>query len=285
MPSYPVSSEIGAAFGKFFFAGIGPSHSTLTRVFAASGYAGEDPYDSALGTPNKQQRVLTVFRAAERRPAQARRLVEELLVALRVEGFLGQQQGLDQAHESVQALRRALQHQGWDLDDDGRLVHQGDIDLSTGGREALEEQLVRLRRNTDDPAALLGGAKDLLESIAKFVLEETGMLPDRKMDYPEVLTLAFERLDLQPRGVDSSMPGANQVKSIYQAARTTTTAINELRNLQGTGHGRTLPTGVTVEAARYVIREATHVAELMLATHDRQMGAGRTNFPRETPDR
>lgn len=279
MPRYPTSSEIGAAFGKFFYDGAGPYHSTLTGVFAASGYVDDDPYDPVQKIPSKQQRVLTVFRAAERRPAQARRLVEELLVALRVEGFLDRQPSPHQAQEAVRTLRRALQHQGWELDDDSRLVQQGDIDLTTGGREALDEQMVRLRRNTEDPAALLGGAKDLLESIAKFVLEETGTLPGRKMDYPEVLALAFEQLKLQPAGVDSSMPGAKQVKSIYQAARTTTTAINELRNIQGTGHGRTLPTGVTPEAARYVIREATHVAELMLATHDRQMGGGRTKSP------
>jgi hypothetical protein len=275
MPSHPVNSEIGAAFGKFFYSGWGPSHSTLTRAFQASGYADADPYDPALGAPNKEQRVLTVFRSAERRPAQARRLVEELLTALRIHGSLDEQPSSEQPQEAVRVLRRALQHRGWDLANEGRLVQLGDIDLSTGGREALDEQLDRLRRNQEDPAALLGGAKDLLESIAKFVLQETAMLPDRKMDYPEVLTLAFDRLDLMPKGVDSSMPGATQVKSIYQAARTTTVAINELRNLQGTGHGRTLPTGVTVEAARYVIREAAHVAELMLSTLDRQISTGR----------
>lgn len=74
------------------------------------------------------------------------------------------------------------------------------------------------------------------------------------------------------------------MKSTYQAARMMTTPINELLNLQSTGHGRTLPTGVTAEAARYVIREATHVAELMLATHDRQMGASQTKPPLEFPD-
>lgn len=275
MPSHPVNSEISAAFGKFFYSGWGPSHSTLTRTFQSSGYADADPYNPALGTPNKEQRVLTVFRSAERRPAQARRLVEELLTALRIHGSLEEQPSSEQPQEAVRVLRRALQHRGWDLTDEGRLVQLGDIDLSTGGREALDEQLNRLRHNQEDPAALLGGAKDLLESIAKFVLQETAMLPDRKMDYPEVLTLAFDRLDLMPKGVDSSMPGATQVKSIYQAARTTTIAINELRNLQGTGHGRTLPTGVTVEAARYVIREAAHVAELMLTTLDRQISTGR----------
>ena len=60
--------------------------------------------------------------------------------------------------------------------------------------------------------------------------------------------------------------------AIYQSAKTTALTINELRNLQGTGHGRTLPTGISTETGQYVIREATHVAELLLSTHDRQMG-------------
>lgn len=267
----PVSSEVGAALGKFFFGGAGPSHSALTGVFGAAGYRDADPYDPASSTPNKQQRVLTVFRAAERRPRNARRLVDELLAALRVEGcFSPGDPRIDLA--STAALRPALNHLGWDLTDDGRLQQQGDIDLATGGRAALDEQLARLRRNTDDPAMLLGGAKELLESIAKFVLEENGMLPDRKLEFPEALSLAFERLGLLPATVDMSMPGARQVRAIYQSARTIANSVNELRNLQGTGHGRTLPTGVTREAARFVIRESSHVAEMMLATHDRQMG-------------
>lgn len=275
MARYPINGEIGAAMAKFFFAGEGPSHADLTRAFSASGYSQYDPYDYRTGAPNKQQRVLTVFDAAEKRPAHARKLVEEILMLLRVDGYLYPESNLAGVREQTETLRRALQHAGWDLNAQGYLIQQGEIDLSTGGREALEEQLERLRHNELDAAVLLGGAKELLESISKFVLEETQMLPDRKMDYPEILTLAFDRLNLQPKGVDSSMPGAKQVKAIYQSAKTITLAVNELRNLQGTGHGRTLPTGVTVEAARYVIRQATYVAELMLATHDRQMGAAR----------
>lgn len=273
MARYPINNDISAAMAEFFYAGSGPSHTDLTRAFKVSGFSGSDPYDPVSGTPNKQQRVLAVFSAAQRRPISARKLVEQMLTLLRVGGDLNVDLNSKLEQDPTDVLRKALQHADWDLNADGQLVQQGDIDLLTGGREALDEQLERLRHNKQDPAVLLGGAKELLESIAKFVLEETHMLPDRKTDYPEVLTLAFDRLRLQPKGVDSSMPGAKQVKAIYQSARTTTMAINDLRNLQGTGHGRTLPTGVTVEAARYVIRQATYVAELMLATHDRQMGA------------
>ncbi|WEG10724.1 hypothetical protein PU630_15540 [Microbacterium horticulturae] len=59
---------------------------------------------------------------------------------------------------------------------------------------------------------------------------------------------------------------------MYQSAKTVALSVDGLRNLQGTGDGRTLPTGVTAEAARFVIREAVHVADLMLSTRDRQMG-------------
>jgi hypothetical protein len=56
------------------------------------------------------------------------------------------------------------------LDDGGGLTREGVIDLSTGGRAALDEQLKRLQRSTDDPGQLLGSAKDLLEAVTKFVL-------------------------------------------------------------------------------------------------------------------
>lgn len=89
---------------------------------------------------------------------------------------------------------------------------------------------------------------------------------------PEVMTVSMELLGIMPVQVDASTEGSKQLRKVYQAVRTVVDAINELRNDHGTGHGRTLPSGVSVEAARFMIRQATMVAEIMLATHDRQMG-------------
>lgn len=266
--SAPLNGEIAAAIGQFFFRGDGPSHSVLTQAFVASGLSEHDPYNPATQTPNKQQRVLTVCRAGARRATSARKLAEELLDALRLYGSFSSSED----RQRVNDLRSALAHAGWGLSEDGRLEHLGKIDLETGGRPALNEQLERLRRNIDDPAALLGGAKELIEAIAKFVLEEGGLTPDHRIPFQGLVDLSFERLALLPAVVSDSAEGTKQIREIYRSAKKTVIAVNELRNLQGTGHGRTLPTGVTTEAARYVIREATHVAELMLTTHDRQMG-------------
>nr|WP_290127174.1 abortive infection family protein [Cutibacterium avidum] len=216
---------------------------------------------------------MLLCRTARRRPGDvAAKALDQLLTALRVDGAFNSSDA--QTKERVATLQRALLVQGAVLDDEGRLHHEQPLDLETGGRQALDEQLARLRRNVEDPGALLGGAKELLESICKFVLEEQMMLPTGKLDFEPLLHLAMERLGLQPQLVDASQPGGKQLRAIYQSAKTTASTINELRNLQGTGHGRTLPTGISKETGRYVIREATHVAELLLSTHDRQMGRG-----------
>ncbi|MEP7763230.1 abortive infection family protein [Sanguibacter sp. 25GB23B1] len=268
----PVSADIGATFGQFFFRGDGPSHSTLTGVIHEGGYGDDDPFDPATKTPSKQQRVLTVFRSSLRHPSGAHKLVTAMLSALRVGDHFTPGSSV-YSPELVSRLRRAFAMQGWDLSSDGHLARLGDIDLDTGGREALEEQLARIQRNVEDPAALLGAAKDLIESISKFVLEETHMLPERKMDFPEALHLAMDQLGMVPRAVDSSVPGGKAVRAVYQSAQTIALQVNELRNAQGTGHGRTLPTGVTAETARFVIREAAIIAELLLSSLDRQTRA------------
>lgn len=167
-----------------------------------------------------------------------------------------------------------MRERGWALDDEGRLEPLGEIHLEVGDRQALNDQLNRLRRNTEDAALLLGTAKELLESVGKFVLEEGHRLPNRRLDFPEIMTLSMEQLGVLLAQVDASTEGGKQVRKVYQAVRTVIDAVNELRNAHGTGHGRTLPTGVSVEAARFMIRQATMVAEMLLATHDRQSGRG-----------
>lgn len=267
-----VKDEIGAALGGFFFGGAGPSHSTLTRVFASAGYSSDDPYDASVGAPNKETRVLAIFAAARRRPARARELVEALLVQFRVHGYFDED-ATESVTRNVKTLGAALRRSGWGLTGDGELITLGQIALSTGGRPALEEQLARIKRNTDDAGALIGTSKDLLESVAKFVLEEVGMPSTGKEDFPQLLHLARERLGLLPKDVDTSLPGGKAIRSILQASYQIAEQVNALRHVEGMGHGRTLPTGVTPEMALLVVREATSVAEFMLNVLKRKYGA------------
>lgn len=271
MADFPVSDDIAAAFAKFFYMGDGPSHTDLSRIFLSAGLADFDPYDELAKQPNKQQRVLSVFRGAERNPSKARALVDGLLSQFRILGVFSDAGDKSQANW-VSVLTASLRREGWSLSPDGILSRLGAIDLETGGRHALDEQLDRIRRGTDDPGLLLGSAKDLLESVAKFVLEEVGMPLPGRPTFPQLMHVSRERLQILPQQVDASQPGGSEIRKIYQAAYQIADQVNELRADQGTGHGRTLPTWVSSETAYFVVREVCSVADLMLATLDRQYG-------------
>ena len=268
-----LSNEVASSLGAFFSCGSGPSHTAITNCFMACGLSDKDTYNPDIGKPNKMGRVQLLCRTArEHSDEVAVKALDQLLMVLRDAGTFSRSD--EKTEEWVANLRRALWDQGVELDDEGRLHYEQPLDLETGGRQALDEQLARLRRNVEDPGALLGGAKELLESICKFVLEEQKSPPDQRLSFDQLLNTAMELLKLQPKEVDTSQPVGKQLRTIYGSAKSTALAINGLRNLQGTGHGRTLPTGISKETGRYVIREATHVAELLLSTHDRQMGRG-----------
>lgn len=261
--------------GKFFFAGSGPSHSQLTRVYMAGGYGDDDAYIPAQNgrpaSPNKQQRVLSLFAIAVRKPNGAKPMVEAMLSELRTHGcFTEGTKDFDS--ENVRALQRAFSLINWSLSDDGLLSPLAGLDLSTGGRDALDEQLRRMRATTEDPGALIGSAKDLLETVAKFVLEELDYPTTGKESFNNLWYIARERLGLLPNTIDPNIPGHKAIREVLQASWQIADQVNELRKLQGTGHGRTLPTGVSRELALLVVRESCSVAEYLLTSLDRALG-------------
>ncbi|WP_202865227.1 abortive infection family protein [Janibacter hoylei] len=99
-----------------------------------------------------------------------------------------------------------------------------------------------------------------------------GFPVNEKMDYNQLWHLARERLGVLPQQVDPNVPGANAIRAIHQSTWNIADQINALRNLQGTGHGRTLPSGVSEDLAMLVVREAATVADYMLARLEHEKG-------------
>lgn len=272
MTYQPLTPEIVAALSRFFTGGTGPRHRDLTHIFTQTGFGDVAPFDELTRTPNKETRVRRTLQAGSRRGAQARPLVEGLLAEMRVHGcFSGESQAADR--NLIRSAQQAFARAGWDLTNDGQLRQTGAIDLETGGRDALDEQLARLQRSIGDPGLAIGTTKDLLESVAKFVLEELGAPVDRRnMDFNGLWYLARDRLGIHPQQLAEGTPASAPLRKILQSAWTIAEQVNELRKLQGTGHGRTLPTGVSQETAWLVVREACVVVEFSLASLDRVLG-------------
>ena len=277
MSRHPVSDEVAATIGAFVTGGVGPRHAVLTRVFGRTGYLSAAPYDprSSLQQMNKEDRVRSAISAAVREPAQARGLVDGLLAEYRAFGFFTPADDPKVERErkvTVSAARSAFARIDWELTESGELRPAGvEAVIAVEGRPAIEDQLDRLRRAAEDPALMLGTAKEMLESTAKYVLEAFSV-PYEAMSFDQLWFHTRDRLGLHPKDVDVAAPGGEQMREILQASWSIARMTNVLRNREGTGHGRTLPTGVSAEVANLIVREACSVAQLVLATLDRQLG-------------
>lgn len=273
-----ITREVGGALAAYFHGGVGPSHAALDSAFLQVGCVDDDPAPvdvraraqrAGRQSANKQARVNAVFVEAVRR-GRARQLTEELLQLLRLDNeALG-------AGPQASALRRALSRCGFHLNEHGYLEVAGLASVvSHADRPAIEDQLARLRRSEDDPGLMLGTAKEMLESAAKFVLDELGSPVTGNPDFSQLVYLARERLGVRPEDVAATTPDTAAVKKILGAAATIADQVNHLRNREGTGHGRTLPSGVSEPVAHLVVREACSVVELLFSTLDARLSSGR----------
>jgi hypothetical protein len=93
---------------------------------------------------------------------------------------------------------------------------------------------------------MIGSAKDLIETIAKIILELSGDVAPSNAELPGLLTKAHVALDRQPgHGAAAEVP----IRNIAQGAKSIASQLPELRNRFGTGHGRVLPPEIDEELA------------------------------------
>jgi len=163
---------------------------------------------------NKEDRIRETTAAAVREPTRSRELIDGLLGEFRVAGVFTPVGDAGQQHlrrENIASLRQAFARIDWELTDDGQLRPGGVAQVSAvEGRPAIEDQLGRLRGATDDPALLLGTAKEMLESTAKYVLDVFAAPYSAATDFDELWFHARDRLGLHPKDVDVSQPGGQQ---------------------------------------------------------------------------
>ena len=120
----------------------------------------------------------------------------------------------------------------------------------------------------DDAALLLGSSKELLETVAKFVLREVGEEPPGK--FPALLARALEVLGLHPKAASGSSDEiVSATRKILGGLQQIGLGVNELRNDYGTGHGRAEPlVRLNLRHARLAAGAAVVLATTMLDTYD-----------------
>jgi hypothetical protein len=141
---------------------------------------------------------------------------------------------------AIRALVVAFKTVGWRLDSSGELLPENIAGLE--GRElteALEQYVRRIQRGVDDQALTIGSAKELLEAAARHLLVEATGTYDKRADFPTTL---FQASTFAGSGLPTSKMisdlDTDPFRAVEQALALTALAINRLRNVEGTGHGR-----------------------------------------------
>lgn len=198
-----------------------------------------------------------------RNPRQVRRFLNVMQTVL-----------MDTLPEFREKLKTSLRLDGYTVDDDCR-IQGGPIgnapELPVGALtdpSAIWEHMERINNTMDtDPASAISGAKALIESTAKLVLDELGQTYDPKADVPELVKLGQKALRLHPSQVAPTTKGAESTVRILSNLSQLAIGVAELRNEYGPDHGRSAPiVGLGHRQVHLAVGAASVYCRLLLET-------------------
>ena len=142
----------------------------------------------------------------------------------------------------------------------GELVPLNDVAEASSvlGVGELEKHAQRIRSTIhDDPAQAIGSAKELLETVLRTILGEFG--EHAAGDIPELLKRVQRKLKLDPASAEGR-PGADTIRRTLNNLGQVVIGVAEVRNLYGTGHGRSLAAELVRAHAKLVVNAAVTLA-------------------------
>lgn len=175
----------------------------------------------------------------------------------------------------IQRLRRLFSQDGYNINDDGKIVGGPTIAITPALLNNLTDPAVILGHlsridaaiEREDPAQAIGSAKELVESTAKLILKERSFQFTKDDDMTSLVNRAMEALAVHPKSASGGPDGGGAVKRILGSAIAVTGGMSELRNTYGTGHGPyAAPSALGVRHARLAINSAKLWCEFVIDT-------------------
>ncbi len=154
----------------------------------------------------------------------------------------------------------------------GTSVPLEEIEKAAGVHSVLElnQQIGRIRHSIhDDPALAVGSAKELLETVMRTILgeDDDGTKTD---DVPALLKRVQRALGLSPQAASPDMVGSEVLCRTLSNLGQVVIGVAELRNLVGTGHGRSKGPEIDDVHARLVVNAAATIATYLLEIWENQ---------------
>jgi hypothetical protein len=117
-----------------------------------------------------------------------------------------------------------------------------------------------------DPAAAIGSAKELAESVCKLVLDDYGQPYARAAKLLELYKAAAVALAISRASVPNSAKGSQASQKVLQNLATMVQSLAELRDELGLGHGRSKASPALERHARLACNASRTLTEFVLET-------------------
>lgn len=195
-------------------------------------------------------------------------------------------QGVGDRQNRVDALRRCVARDGFDLLDDGErteLVPKSGAAATNvlehlrghGERISHENLLTRIRNiertSETSPADAIGSAKELIEAVCKDIIERCGELPDKAANPSALVRHAVKCLDLAPDDIEERSRGVDAIRATLNGLGNIAHQMDEIRSLYGSGHGRSSSArGLTPRHARLAVGSAATLCLFLVETFESQ---------------
>lgn len=127
---------------------------------------------------------------------------------------------------------------------------------------------IMMSMQSENPTEAIGKAKEIIESCCKGILEENGLTYDRTWDAPRLVKETTNLLKIAPDNIPSDIRGAESMISILKSLRAIANGLNELRNVYGSGHGKS-PNyqGLSERHARLAVGSALTLVNFLWDSH------------------
>lgn len=130
----------------------------------------------------------------------------------------------------------------------------------------LNQHIARIKHSIpNDPALAVGSAKELLETVLKTILkkQDTSLANE---DIPKLLKRVQKLLDIDPK----ELPGKDILFRTLNSLGQIIVGISEIRNLVGTGHGRSQGPQIDTIHAQLIVNATATIATYLLGIWEAQ---------------
>lgn len=138
--------------------------------------------------------------------------------------------------------------------------------------EYIQKQIASMLKGIEDnPTDAVGKAKELVESCCYTILEKSNVVCSKNIDFPELYKKVAKLLRITPEDISAEKPAANSIKALLGGLSSIAHNLGELRNVCGTGHGKSASyKGLSERHARLAVGCSSTLVNFLWDTFERQ---------------